>query len=278
MRSEAPVVRVARAPNRPLVIEFLGTPGSGKTTMATDLIEALRAQGIDAAGIVSGARDHAMRTVPGRSIVRLAPDRLRGPLLWQVFYAYGVLDVAPFAARHPSLVRQVLRSQRTRPISAAMVRHTLFWWLQLAGRSRFLARTAREGEVLVIDDGFLHRVVALFASHAEDVEPDDVDAYVRSIPLPDLAIRPLASRATCERRVRDRGIWRHSTHLSAEGLSHMLAQGERAVDAAADAARRRGCAVAEVPNDETDRADTARRVVEAATALIAASSRAGAGP
>jgi hypothetical protein len=234
----------------PFVVELVGTPGAGKTTLARELVGRLRERGLRAGTIVEVARAHAARTRTGRALAGIAPRALRRPLLWQVFYLAAAGQAVAFAVRHPSLVARVVRGQLARPISPAMKRHDLFWFLQLAGRYRFLWATSGGGEALVLDDGFVHRSVALHASHVEDVDGDRVAGYVDLVPEPDALVHVRAGRGTCERRVLERGLWRHSRHLSRAEVSRYLDNAERVVDAAVARARERGWNVIEVDNGD----------------------------
>jgi AAA domain len=243
-----------RRPARPpqaLWIELVGTPGAGKTTLAREAVEILGDHGLAAGTIVDRARLHAARTLPGRMLARISPAPFQRPLLWALFYVLAAVDGLRFAREHRVLTGLVVGGQRRRPIPARLRGHIVFWFFQLGGRRRFLERTARAGDVLVLDDGFLHRAVHLHASPPERPEAEQVAAYVDLLPRPDLVIRSVASRETCERRVRERGVWRHSRHLTDAELSSYLANAERAVHLAVERAREHGWDVVEI-DDERD--------------------------
>ena len=234
----------------PLIVELVGTPGAGKTTLSDELVALLREQGIEAATVLDAARKHAGRTLLGRVAERIAPYSLRRQLLWQVFYLLSTIHAFGFSRDHPSLARQVLRDQMRRPIPFSARHHILFWFFQLAGRHRFLVATSKEGEVLVVDDGFLHRAVHLNASHVHEPDPERVAAYVDLLPEADLAVFTLADREVCERRVRERGVWPHSRHLSAAELSQYLRNAEAVAGLAVRRARERGWRVVEIDNND----------------------------
>ena len=250
MRSESTVFVSPRSrERRPTVVEFVGTPGSGKTTLSREVVEQLRGQGLRASTIIGSARPRARDTFPGRMVARVTRGRIADSLLWLTFYGYASADAVAFAMERPELARLVATSQRRRPLSSAMKRHILYWWAQLAGRYRFLTADSTACDVLVIDDGFLHRSVALNASHLEDPDPAAIAGYVDLLPRPDLVIRAVADRQVCERRVQDRGIWRHSRSLGREEIARSLGSAERAVDLAVLRARERGWRVVEIDND-----------------------------
>jgi thymidylate kinase len=253
----------------PLTVEFIGTPGSGKTTLSIELVRLLQEQGISAATVLSTAREHAARTIPGQLVMRLAPRSLRRALLWQVFYLVSMIHALGFGSENTELARHVLRIQLRSPLPMALRRHRLFWFFQLAGRYRFLMATSREREGFVLDDGFLHRSVALNTSHVDEPDLRQVEAYVDLLPMPDLVIVTTAELSTCERRVRERGVWPHHRLSSAE-LAHYLANAQTVVRAAVRRARERGWNVVELRNEGRG-LDRAKSDLRAALAPLVAS-------
>ena len=149
-----------------------------------------------------------------------------------------------------------------------MKRHTLFWFFQLAGRHRFLTATMRDGEALVMDDGFLHRSVALNASPTERPDKASVETYVDLLPRPDLVIRPIADRDVCLRRIRDRGVWPHSRHLTDADLERYVANAERVVDVAVERAKANGWDVIEIDNGGRDLREVRTETGEAVRPLL----------
>lgn len=222
-----------------MIVEFLGTPGAGKTTVATALVALLEERGIAAAGVVGAARDHVRRTRVGRVLARAMPGRARDLLLWQAFFVLSVADAARFGLEHPALVRHAVRSQLRPGVPVRTRAHVLYWFAQLCGRYRFLRSTSAEREVLVLDDGFLQRAVHLYASPFDEPAEADIATYVDLIPSPDMIVLVVAGWQECERRVRERGIWPHARHLSAAELSRYLERAERVVEMTTRRARER---------------------------------------
>jgi hypothetical protein len=233
----------------PLVVEFLGLPGSGKTTLSAALVALLEERDLPADSLVGAARDHVRRTRPGRVVARVRPPRLRRFLLWQLFYAFGVVHAFRFGREDPALVRHALGALAGRHDRIRTRAHVLYWFFHLCGRYRFMTATSRPGEVLVVDDGFLQRAVHLHATPADPPDPDQVKSYVDLVPKPDLLVLLTVSRTTGERRVYARGIWPHLRHLDAPALSRYLAHAERVVTIAAGEVKRRGWPVIEIRTD-----------------------------
>ena len=233
-----------------MIVEFVGTPGVGKTTLATALVAMLDERGIAATDITGAARDHVRRTRPGHLIDRGAPPWARDLLLWQVFYLLGVAHAVRFEVERPALARHAVRSQLRRGLPIRTRAHVLYWFVHLCGRYRFLTATSTENEALVLDDGFAQRAVHLFASPFHEPDAAQVRTYVDLRPAPDLLIVVLAGWQECERRVLERGVWPHARHLTSAQLSRYLEHAERVVDVATRRARERGWNISEISTED----------------------------
>jgi energy-coupling factor transporter ATP-binding protein EcfA2 len=271
MRSDGASVHATRT--RPLVVEFIGTPGSGKTTLSVELAGLLHEHGISAGTVVGAAREHALRTRVGAKIGRIEHQRLRSVLLWQLFYAFGTMHAFAFARERWALTRLVMRTQMRPRLHVARRRHVLWWFFQMAGRYRFMLSTARPSEAVVFDDGFLHRSVHLYASDRADPSAQEIASYVDLLPSPDVVVFAVAGRDVCESRVRTRGVWHHSRRLPAWELSRYLANAECVTDFAVRRARERGWTVVAVNNGGRPIDRVRRDLVRALEPCLAVKSR-----
>jgi len=235
-----------------MIIEFIGTPGAGKTTLMREAVRFLEGRGFRPLTVVEAARPCAGRTALGKTVLRLTPPSLHRALLWQVFYFFSLLHRIGFCFRHLALVRRVLASQLRRPSTADVRgRRVLHWFFHLAGAYSFLKSHARPNEVLLLDEGFLHRVVQTHASDSEVPQPSQVFAYVDRLPRPDLAISVSTPHSVCEQRVYRRGLWKHFQHKSRGQVSQFLVNASAVVSLAVTRARHNGWSVTEVKNGES---------------------------
>ncbi len=235
-----------------VIVEFIGTPGAGKTALMPVVGAHFNRLGFQALPVLEAARPFASRTPAGKFVRVSTSGRLRRSLLWQLFYLSSFAGRQRFRRQHRTLIRSVLAFQQQRPITQADRRHVLRWFIHLTGTYEFLKAYSRPREVLVFDEGFVHRVVQLFASESEDPDPARVAAYLDLVPQPDLVVFPRAASATCERRVFERGLWDRFRVKEREAASRFIANAHRVVTFAVGHIRSKGWTVVEVDNDDRE--------------------------
>lgn len=246
---------------KPLVIEFLGTPGAGKTTLMAAVRAMLQENGYNAYSVVDAARPFAQRTFLGSVVSRLSPARYRNQLLWQVFYYLSRGYRYKFSSGHRQLEQYVTTSQKHRPVEAAVrERRVLYWFQRLMGSYEFLTAHARDGEALIFDDGFVHRAVHLHASAVETPDLANVRAYVDMIPPPDIVIVPRVPLDLCELRIVRRGVWEYLRNKSLEDLRHFLINAEVVMNETVDHIKAKGWQVVEVDNGGNNPAAAVREL------------------
>jgi hypothetical protein len=250
-----------------MIVEFIGAPGAGKTSLLPVVVEFLAAREFTARTAVEAARPFTARAFPGSALAQLAPIRWQGPILWQMFYLQSKVNRLRFLGRHGHFVWSVWRFQRTRPIGRADRHHVWHWFYHHTGVYEFLRRRLRPDEALLFDEGFIHRVVQLFASENETADPEAVRGYVDQLPRPDLLIYPRATLDVCARRVYARGLWdRFQNKMPAE-TARFLAQTQVVVQWAVERARENGWLVVEVDNGGDDLVQTKAALLDALGAL-----------
>lgn len=230
------------------VVELAGAPGAGKTSLLPTVADACDAAGLRAYTVTEAARPFARRTTLGR-LADVLPSTARRRLLWAIFYWASMLGGLRLARRHPRLVLDVVRSQRGRPTDAdARRRRVVYWFFRMAGAHLFLRRHGRPGEVLILDEGYVHRTVQLHSSAVERPVPARIAAYVAALPRTDLVVVVRAPVDLCQERVRRRGVWRRLGHRSPAEIDRFVANAHEAVTLATAAVRAAGRPVLEVDN------------------------------
>lgn len=217
-----------------MIIEFISTPGAGKTTLMPVVTAFMNDRGYRGHTVLEAARPFARRTPLGQTVGRLAPSRWENSLQWQVFYQLSKAYRSLFLSRHARLMWFAWGFQQRRPISRPDRRHVWHWFVHLTGVYEFLRRHAAPEDALVFDEGFVHRVVQLFASEHERPQPDLIARYLRLVPQPDLVIQPVASLPLCLERVRTRGVWDRFKDKQPADLAAFMGSAETAVATAVD--------------------------------------------
>lgn len=217
-----------------MIIEFIGTPGSGKTTLIPVATEIFATHDYTARTIVEASRPVASRTAIGKGINWFVPAFTRDALLWQVFYRWSYLSQRQFIKENPDLVSQVRISQHTREIDSFEREHSLYWWFQMIGYYRFLQPRLLPQEVLIMDEGFTHRVVQLHASDSEIIDRENLTTYLHLIPRPDILIFVDSPAEICEERVYKRGLWTRFQHKSRNQISQYISNSHLVVNLAID--------------------------------------------
>jgi thymidylate kinase len=232
-----------------MIVEFIGAPGSGKTSLVSTALDALRACGIEAYSVVGASRPFTARTAAGRLVPAWTPKRLRNALLWQLFLLMSAAGRWRSRSDEAALSDFVRMTQQRRPSAAESERRRVVPWLwRLRGVHRFLRRYGRQGEGIVFDQGHAHRVVQLFASDVEAPDPSAVATYLSLVPQPDLLIHVDAPPGVCERRMIERGMLAHFRDKDQDQISAFVGHAHELVTHAVEEARELGWPVATIDN------------------------------
>lgn len=236
----------------PMIIEFIGAPGAGKTTLMPTVMAFFQEQGLQAYKVVEAARPFAQRTPIGK-LIALAPAAWRRPLLWQLFYRLSAWRRRHFRRQHSQLMAHVLQAQIGRPAEADVAqRKVLYWFDHLTGYYEFLRAYVRADEALVLDEGFVHRVVQLFSSSVEAPKAEQIATYLDLVPRPDLVIFADTPREICEERIYSRGLWDRARHKNAAEISQFVSHAHLAVSLATNYMCEQGWAMITVDNGRHD--------------------------
>ncbi|MFP3914640.1 MAG: phosphotransferase enzyme family protein, partial [Actinomycetota bacterium] len=260
----------SRGRRQPLIVEMIGTPGSGKTTGSPGIHAALRRAGWDTHTPEGGARVVVGRTALGRRVTRLERDRAVSVILWRLYLLHRWVAMVRAVIRRPGHFLGVIRYQSRRPAGALVRRRrVLYWYLRTVGAQEFFRRHAHPGEAIVFEEGRVHRVVQLFSSPVDAASPTDVRRCLAGVPRPDLVVALACPVPVCVRRVRSRGVWDRLSGLSEESLARFVANAGRVVEETVDFLAADGWSLVEVDGESVTAATLESRVGKAVAAALA---------
>ncbi len=262
----------------PLVVEFAGLPGSGKSSLAAEVSQRLRDEGMAAFTVVEAARIRADQSLGGGRSPRGGGTRIGGLARWWVFYGLSTFLSLPFLWHNRRYLASLARTQSRRKIGPGMKIHIAWWFLQLAGRRNYLD-TSRDIDAVLWDDGFVHRSVMLFSSPGETEPVAGLDSYLDAIPAPDVVVNVRADIDTCLRRVVDRGVWKHSKSATRDDLLAYLKDADHSNERAIAVMKsRHGTTVVEVDNRDGVFLDSASAATASIDAALSARHAPSTGP
>ena len=187
-------------------IEFTGMVGAGKSTVATALAAALQQHDQQVFTPVAASRHCLDRSLLGRLGRRLLPgvwQRGRNPLLRHLVHPFYLFL---FTLAYPRLIWLVCRSQQHRPLTWRHRRLILKRFGDVAGHFHFLRSRLQPDELVIFEEGFVHRAINLFAWDEDPLDVEQLWAYYQQLPTLDLLIVVEAPTAVCQQRAQQRGL------------------------------------------------------------------------
>ncbi|MGH8936859.1 MAG: hypothetical protein ACRDXD_11475 [Acidimicrobiia bacterium] len=241
-----------------LHIEFLGLPGSGKSSLHREAVRMLRQRGQPAYGLPEAV---------GACLGRHPSDKLLKGLTGRVVHMLSreagmrvfsrskdkFLALSEFLAQNLALGEILFASQRVRSIPKDQERLVVKWMLDLFAAFQFVDDRLTQEEVLVLDEGFCNRVNTLFAygpADGPDVSPQEIGAYVDRIPRPDLVLRIDTSSEASEARLERRGWTERLDQLSPPERRAVLERSRQCIDLATSRLREAGVSVVPIDNNQ----------------------------
>ncbi|MGH2417031.1 MAG: phosphotransferase enzyme family protein [Candidatus Limnocylindria bacterium] len=166
-------------------IELAGSVGAGKTSLVEPLRHLLAARGHEALTL-GDARAH------------VAPQGFAWPT--------SIAAAARFMARHPGLVIAALRSLLRARIPGWHRRHIFMLVLRLGAELDLIAARLAPDVTVILDEGWLHRSVNLFAWRVPTPERGEITEYLDRAPLSRTIVLVDAPPGVLRARISERGL------------------------------------------------------------------------
>ena len=199
----------------PQYIEFVGVPGSGKTTVYRRFLDLLKRQNERAYTLDEAAYHalrHAISNVSLKMLINVLPYRLGSRFISRfprtpddIFY----VKFHKFLLQHQELSTIVHRYQIKSSENTQDLGLLVFLWLfELFSRYQLVTDELHDDSFVLVDEGFSQRVMTLFAydcqGNVQSIKKN-IEAYIDSIPLPDRVVLLDTSPEVVEERMRKRG-------------------------------------------------------------------------
>ena len=181
-------------------IEFCGLPGSGKSALQASFINELRR--------ITG-RPVMDREAMVDCCLRRRNDGLIKNMLkrlpeftWKRFLGleYALPELHLFVSANPGLMAHIFQSLDRRDVSD-QARQCVIYAVFRTILEHCFASSYLKDEILVADEGFVHRAFTVFGNLRSSVYEDEIRDYVNFIPLPSALIHMEASPEICESRL-----------------------------------------------------------------------------
>lgn len=188
-------------------IELFGQVGAGKSTVARAIRRHLREAGYEPVDMKSALHRCLARTWWGRLFGRIAPAKARRRLL-KAIYSRGLhpLYSLRLALTNPRLFGAVMRAQLGNGLPWWHKRRIWRLFFNQSNGLAFVSGRLDEDEILLLEEGALHRAINLFSWHKDGLRFDLVDQYLEHLPALDLVVRVDAPQESCWQRSQARGL------------------------------------------------------------------------
>ena len=197
-----------------LHIEFIGTPGSGKSTLCTLLSDRARDRLCSLSEMLFTAmkttgRDHPSDDVVWRRLLSLIPRPLAVRYIGPIFdrSCFSTFAQARFLADHAELMEVICAASGYKALVPDERAYAIRHFLRVASAWQIIDRAVDEQAAVVFDEGFLQRATTLFFPVLNiDAGLQDLPGYVAQVPRPDVVIHVSAPIEICLSRLADRGF------------------------------------------------------------------------
>lgn len=188
-----------------MIIEFMGLPGSGKTTLQKHTADILQEMNYNV--FMPDANWKEEREYFRLSIQGAPSNRLK----YSYYLARNVLLKAPSLLTYINeqkhfvrvVVRQIHQFSHTMKYKALLAKYFLIDFFQY---SLFEKNPQIASDMILIDEGFIQHVYTLYTNRRKDINFEALKQYLSYVPIPNLLFFVKTDPDLCYSRMEQRGI------------------------------------------------------------------------
>ncbi|HOO44651.1 MAG TPA: hypothetical protein PLM29_00375 [Deltaproteobacteria bacterium] len=192
-------------------VEFIGTPGSGKSTIRSLLLESLNSHEISCLSMEQALLSSLKLNVDGilfKCFLNILPENLALKYAPLIFTRSALRYTAQnaFLSTHGKPVATFLSNNFFLQAPANEKEAVLSRFLLTASQYHLIREHIAEKMPVLFDEGFLQRSASLFVSTGKSSLPDTTffSAYLDTIPLPDIVLYLNSDIKICLDRIMNR--------------------------------------------------------------------------
>lgn len=194
--------------NFPKWIEFSGLVGSGKTTLAETARNILEMKGYSPLDEFEAVQHCLERSLLGKTFLVITPPGYHHRVIACLyFWLIRRLCQLQFVIRYPLLSLHVYRSSKYRKTLTFNHRSlVLRRFFHLAAAYLFIVPRLKTNEVVVLDEGLVHRAINLYAWSTVQLDKEEIKKYIRLLPEVDHLFIIKVPQDVCKDRAEKRGF------------------------------------------------------------------------
>lgn len=185
------------------IVELFGVPGSGKSYLRNTLVPLLKEQGVRVMGRPEAIRQCLQRRDDGvlTGLFKKLPHRLWNRVIHQ---HYCLSEYKDFVAVHPKLTVLFSSVLIDHNVSQMAMQTIMGAFINTCVEWQLLETFAREDELILLDEGFCHRLFTLYGNLRFPCDQKGIEYYMEHIPLALAAIFIATPSHLCLDRLRQR--------------------------------------------------------------------------
>lgn len=238
-------------------VEFMGIPGSGKTTLQQELLSLLKDRGEPAFDAEQAYYESIRREISGvpSKILGLIPHY---PVRKNILRGYGSLmnlnckAYTRFLVENPELASIVFSTINEQKLNRPPEK-TAWYFYRLFSQYMYSKNHLSSGEYFIIDEGFCNRANTLFASHTSLASSSTISTYATVIPQPDIVYYIKSDLNVCLDRLRNRhGGFpsRIQEHSDVDKIDY-LSNHQQCIEEMLRILKKSGCTICKVENSNS---------------------------